>query len=71
MRAYKVTADVEDGEKMTTVTKFAGTQADARAARQALVDEHGVKKKDVSLDEVEIPTAKSDLLDFINGLIGG
>lgn len=74
MRAYKVSATVEecsDDGRPHVVTKFAGTQADARTARQAIVDEHGVKKKDVALDEIEIPTDKAGLLGFVNNLVGG
>lgn len=29
----------------------------------------GVKKKDVSIDEVEVPTAKADLLVFVNQIL--
>lgn len=67
MRAYKV--HVQYGIGMTA-TKYAGTQAEVREARRSFVDEFSVKKKDVTTEEVEIPTAKAELLDFINSLVG-
>lgn len=65
MRAYQVTA--VDGET-TLATRYGSTQADARAKRDELVAQFNVKKSAVSIEEVEIPVAKGDLLDFINEL---
>ena len=48
--------------------RYAGTQADARAKREELIALTNSKKKDVSIDEAEIPAGKSEQLDFINGL---
>lgn len=62
MRAYEVVAP-------GPVKRYAGTSADARSTREALMAQTGAKKKDVSIDEVEIPTAKPDLLGFLNGLL--
>lgn len=66
MRAYEVSV-VVDGKK---IRGFAGTQGEAKTARQTLVDNHGVKKSSVSIDEVDIPTDKTGLLGFINKLVG-
>ena len=75
MRCYKVSADVTaevDGEEVEkTVVQYAGTQADARLVRDEFVDTHGIKKKDVSIEEAEIPVSKSELLEFINNLLKG
>jgi hypothetical protein len=61
MRAYRV----EGGGKL----RFAGTAADAKDARQDLAELTGERKKDISVSEVEIPTAKDSLLGFINDLV--
>jgi hypothetical protein len=60
MRCYLVTGP---GAK-----RYAATNADARATRDALVEQLGCKKKDVEIEQAEVPTAKADLLEFINGL---
>lgn len=60
MRCYLVTGP---GAK-----RYASTNADARATRDHLVDLLDCKKKDVEIEQVDIPTAKPDLLAFINGL---
>lgn len=65
MRAYQVTA--KDGDTVLG-TRYAGTQADARTKRDELVETFDVKKNQVTIDEVEVPVAKADLLEFINEL---
>lgn len=60
MRCYQVTGP---GAK-----RYAATNADARATRDELVEQLGCKKKDVEIEQVEVPTAKTELLEFINGL---
>lgn len=66
MRAYKVSMSLEGAE----ITGFAGTQKDATTARQTLVDKYGVKKSSVTIEDVDIPTDKTGLLDFLNTLVG-
>ncbi len=65
MRAYQITA--KDGDTVLG-TRYAGTQADARTKRDELVETFDVKKNQVTIDEVEVPVAKADLLEFINEL---
>lgn len=48
--------------------RYAATNADATATRNDIVEATGVKKKDVTIEQVEVPVAKSDLLEFINEL---
>jgi hemoglobin-like flavoprotein len=48
--------------------RYAATNADARTKRDELVEQLGCKKKDVEIEQAEVPTAKADLLDFINEL---
>ena len=66
MRAYEVYV-VVDGK---TIKGYAGTQGEAKTARQTLVDNHGVKKSSVSITDVDIPTDKAGLLAFVNKLVG-
>jgi hypothetical protein len=47
-------------------TRFAGSMADARKARQELVDTLDVKKASVEIDEFELSTKKPDLLATLN-----
>jgi hypothetical protein len=61
MRAYKVEAEGHG-------FRFGSTQADARAKRDELVEKFEVKKSKVTIEEVEIPTGKADLLEFVNNL---
>lgn len=66
MRCYLVTVPaVKDGKQPK---RYAGTQADARKVREELVEEFDVKKSSITIEEVEVPTAKAELLAFINGL---
>jgi hypothetical protein len=49
--------------------RFAGAMAGAREQKNELVDNKGVRKKDVEIEEIEIPTAKSELVPFLNDLV--
>lgn len=74
MRAYRVSAElpVKPGvrDQAKTVQRFAGTQADARYARDTILNDNpDLKKKAVDIEEVEIPTAKAELIEFINELV--
>lgn len=68
MRAYKVTA-AQDGQ--TIATRYAGTAASSKERRDELVEQFDLKKKDVTIEDCEIPTAKADLLEFINEVASG
>jgi hypothetical protein len=60
MRCYLV--------KCPGAKRYAATNADARTTREELVEQLGVKKKDIEIEQTDIPVAKADLLEFINGL---
>lgn len=60
MRCYLVTGP--------GVKRYASTNADARATRDELVEQLGCRKKDVDIEQVDVPTAKAELLEFVNGL---
>lgn len=63
-RAYLVEAT--NGSK-----RYAKSVAHARELRdELLAADEGLRKKDVSIDEeVEIPTNKAELIDFLNELL--
>lgn len=65
MRAYKTVWVCPEGKR----TRFAGSQTGAASDRKHFSD-IGAKRADVSTAEVDIPTAKGPLLDFINELVG-
>ena len=48
--------------------RYAATNADARAKRDELVERLGCKKKDIEIEQTDIPVAKAELLNFINEL---
>lgn len=48
--------------------RYAATNADARTTREELVEQLGCKKKDIEIEQTDIPVAKADLLEFINTL---
>jgi len=48
--------------------RYASTNADAKTTRDELVEQLGVKKKDIEIEQTDIPVAKAELLEFINGL---
>lgn len=60
MRCYLVTGP---GAK-----RYAATNAEARATRDDLVELLGCKKKEVEFEQTDVPTAKAELLAFINSL---
>lgn len=49
---------------------WAGSQADAAAARKQLI-ERGAKRKDLVTSEIEVPTKKEELIAFLNLLAEG
>ena len=65
MRAYKVSTVVSGN----TITRFAGSQADAALTRRDIMRDYSTPMASVEIEGVDIPTAKSDLLAFINKLL--
>lgn len=68
MRAYAVSVVTNDPATGDAIPhrRFAATQAEASQFRQAYVNDLSVRKSSVEIDEVEIPTAKKDFLDWLN-----
>lgn len=65
MRCYQVTASRGDE---VIATRIAGTNALAKEARDALVEKFELKKKDVAIEGVDVPSQKDALIEFVNGI---
>lgn len=71
MRAYTVThpgLPMKDGDT-TPFLQYAGTQSDAADVKRKLWDDHrdsGIKRGDIEVTEVEIPTDKKGLISWLN-----
>ena len=65
MRAYRVSHVTGDHPARVY---YAGSQAEASALRNRLVEECCVKRSQTVAEEVEIPTDKAGLLAFLNAL---
>jgi hypothetical protein len=63
MRAYKV--------KAPNAFRFAGSQSDASKRKVELVDQFGLKRAQATVEEIEVPTGKVELLEFLNELAKG
>lgn len=62
MRCHKVTLKGK-------CERYAPTGADAKAFRDLFVETFKCAKKEVVIEQVEIPTAKDDLIEFVNNLL--
>lgn len=80
MKLYKITrpthtikAGERDSDDVEGVTQFAGSQADARKARIEMeAPFKHLKPKDrpeVTVKEVEVPTDKKGLIEYLNELV--
>ena len=68
MKLYLITAEIdvsEDGTKFDTHVIWGGSQADAASARKEMLT-RGAARKEIKTFEVEVPTNKADLLQFLN-----
>lgn len=81
MKLYKITrpthtikAGERDSDDVEGVTQFAGSQADARKGRiEFEAPFKALKPKDrpeVTVEEIDVPTDKKGLIEFLNGLVG-
>ena len=67
MRCYLVTAKSNEGK--TLARRLSATNADARAMREDLMETFEVKKKNVEIDDHDVPTPKPALLAYLNDLL--
>ncbi len=75
MKLYKITDPTPhgaDGCDGTSKIKFVGTQADARKTRIEFEAPYKHQKKqdrpEITVEEVDVPTDKAGLIDFLNRL---
>lgn len=66
MKAYKITATQDDE---VLARRLAGTQALAKDARDELMDKFGLPKKNVVIEDEEVPMDKPSLLEYLNTLL--
>lgn len=67
MRLYRLTRLSPNPADVPLNTKWVGTQADAASARKTWVTA-GAKRDEIVTDEVDVPTDKQGLLEFLNAL---
>ena len=76
MKLYKITRPIHeiDDEDVDGDVRFAGSQADARKTRIDFeAPFKSLKPKDrpeVTVEEIDVPTDKKGLIEFLNGLVG-
>lgn len=64
MKLYKTVAR----NSSATVTRWSASQAAAGKDRKTLISDSGFKRAEVSTDEVDVPSGKAGLIEFLNGL---
>lgn len=45
---------------------WVGTQSDASKARTDFMEKYGLKRKEIHIEDVEVPTKKEELLAWLN-----
>lgn len=68
MRLYKITAknpSAACGELPDSETVWVGSKSDGVAARKKMTDD-GWKRKEIEEVEVDVPTSKVELLEWLN-----
>jgi hypothetical protein len=63
MKVYKVSSYSPEGGG---ITKYTGSEAEARQVRVGIMRDYGMKRKEVDITALDIPTSKGDLLVFLN-----
>lgn len=66
MKLYLIEAVTDDGQD--TLSKYVGSQAAAAAYRKELGD-NGFKRKNITTNEIELPTNKEGLIAYLNDLV--
>jgi|CXWK01.1.fsa_nt_gi ribosomal protein L20A (L18A) len=63
MKLYRVSFNDGDNKE---VAKWVGSQDEATKQRMAFTSEHGVKRKDISVENIDVPTSKAELIEWLN-----
>lgn len=64
MKLYRITYTRPNAPAMTV--RWAGTQADATHIRMDVMAQDGLKRKEIGIEDIEIPTKKEELLAWLN-----
>lgn len=64
MKLYRITYTRPNALAMTV--RWAGTQADATHTRMDVMAQDGLKRKEIGIEDIEIPTKKEELLAWLN-----
>lgn len=69
MKLYKTYAEQQFGDPptATTRTKWSGSQAEAASQRKYFNSNMKIPRDSIHTDEVDVPTDKKGLLNFLNG----
>jgi hypothetical protein len=67
MKLYIIDAPIE-GE--ANITRVVTSQAECASTRAELTS-IGIKRKDIDTHEVDVPTTKAELVNFLNQLLSG
>lgn len=72
MRAYKITRKA--GTEHDEAVRFGGSQTEANQAKKDLLADAGLRPQadanQVTIEQIDIPTGKADLIPFLNKLVG-
>ena len=63
MKLYRVSFNDGDNKE---VAKWAGSQDEATKQRMTFMSEHGIKRKDIHIEPVDVPTTKAELIEWLN-----
>lgn len=63
MKCYKVHTSMS--------TRYAASQTDARAKREDIVARTGCKKKDVQIEQIDVDTSKTGVIETLNAVCAG
>jgi hypothetical protein len=69
MRLYRISVTNASPE-LNAYPAWVGTQSDAASTRRKL-NSAGFKRDNIVTDEIEVPTHKTALIDFLNNLEAG
>ncbi len=69
MKVYLVSTDHTNDLNAPKIKQYAGTQQQSKDFKNEVMIEHSLKRDQVNIEQVEIPTAKGPLLDFVNDLL--
>lgn len=50
----------------TEIKRWAGTQADAARVRMDVMATQGLKRKEIHIEDVDVPTKKEELIEWLN-----